>query len=110
MREIIRALLVAAAILGGVASAHEGGTHRRGVVQEIAKDRLVLAVEDGKPLTYVLGPGTRIRRSGRSVPVEEIRAGERAIVHAQQVDGRLEATEVKLGAAPGSPRGGSATP
>lgn len=88
--------MVAALCLAGAASGHEGGTDARGVVKEIAPDRLVLTTTEGAELSVALVPGTRIRRGPRAVPATEIRKGERAVVHATTRGGGLAATEVKL--------------
>jgi hypothetical protein len=102
MRSLIRVALLSAVMLGGAARAHEGGTHARGVVREVAKDRLVLQVGEAKPVTFAIVPETKIDRSGKAVPWSDVQVGERAVVHARDAKGRLEATDVKLGAAPRS--------
>ncbi len=99
MPKLLGGALLALALLNGAARAHEGGVHERGVVKEISAERLVLTTSGGKPLAFTLGPETRILRGNERVPVEAVRAGERAIVHARRQAGRLEATDVKLGPA-----------
>lgn len=101
MRGLIRSGLLLTILAGGPAFAHEGGVHARGAVKEASKDRIVLALPDGNALTIAIGAGTRIVRAGKVVRVEDVRAGERAVVHAKEVEGQLEATEVRLGSAPG---------
>lgn len=98
---ILGAIVVAAAVcLAGAASGHEGGTDARGVVKEIAPNRLVLTTTTGVELSVALVPETRIRRGPRAVPATEIRKGERAVVHAASRGGGLAATDVKLAEVP----------
>jgi hypothetical protein len=96
MRRFIGGALVAAALLGRPALAHEGGTHERGVVKEVAKDRIVLATGEGKTVSIAVGPETRFLRGEVAVKPGDVHAGERAVVHARSSDGKLEATEVRL--------------
>lgn len=99
MRKLLGGTLVAVALLGGAARAHEGGTHARGVVKEISAERIVLTPPKGEPLEFALGKETRILRGNERVPVDAVRTGERAIVHASRQGDRLVATDVKLGPA-----------
>lgn len=99
MPKLLGGALLALALLGGEARAHEGGMHARGVVKEISAERIVLTTREGKPLAFTLGPETRILRGNERVPPEAVRTGERAIVHARRKAGQLEATDVKLGPA-----------
>jgi hypothetical protein len=97
MRKLIGRALLVAAMGWSSALAHEGGLHARGVVKEASKERIVLTTTAGKLFTAAMSRGTRVVRSGQVVGVEEIRVGDRAVVHARQDGERLEATEVKLG-------------
>ena len=93
-------LVTVAWLLGASAQAHEGGTHSRGTVQEIAADRIVLATPEGRRVAIGMEPDTRIVRGDHVIRVSDVRLGERAVVHASAHDGNLVATEVMLAAAP----------
>ncbi len=92
-------LVVAACLLTSSAQAHEGGTHSRGTVEEITADRIVLATPEGKSVTIVLDPDTRILRGDHVIRPSDVRPGERAVVHAASRQGKLAATEVMVAAA-----------
>ena len=97
MRFVTRSLQVLASLLIAVsAGAHEGGLHSRGIVKEIAPDRLVIASTAGGEVSVTLVPRTRVLRGKRVVPITDIEQGERAVVHAASKGGGLEATEVRL--------------
>ncbi len=89
-------LALAGSLVGAATYAHEGGVHSRGTVKEIAADRIVLMTADGKSVTVAMDAETRIVRGRRTITAEEVRPGERAVVHAANRDGKLEATEVMV--------------
>jgi hypothetical protein len=91
-----RSLLLAGWLLGAPALAHEGGTHARGTVQEVAADRIVLRTTEGKLLSLPLTTRTRCLRGAREIQPSEIKPGERAVVHAASREGKLEAAEVRV--------------
>ncbi len=97
MRKLIGSALLVAAMGWFSALAHEDGVHARGVVKEASKERIVLTTTEGKVFAASMGPATRVQRGGKAVGAEDIRSGERAVVHAKRDGERLEATEVKLG-------------
>ncbi len=98
-RRSISWLVLAAALSTSSAQAHEGGTHARGTVKEITADRLVLATPEGTSVAFAVQPDTRILRGDHAIRASDVRAGERAVVHAMTRQGRLEATEVMVAAA-----------
>ncbi len=96
MRSVKLPAALLAAALAGAAPAHEGGAHARGTVKEIAADHIVVAVPGGADVRVALLPGTQVLRGREPVPVSDVRAGERVVVHAVRRDGKLEATEVMV--------------
>ena len=101
MKRWFAGALVVTALMAGSALAHEGGAHVRGVVKEVTAEGLVVATPAGEAVTIALTPGTRLTRGTSAVPVSDVHPGDRAVVHAKKTAGRLEATEVKLGAGGG---------
>ncbi len=98
MRSLKLLAATLAAALALAVQAHEGGTHARGTVKEIAADHLVVAVAGGDDVRVVLLPGTQVLRGREAVPASDVRAGERVVVHAVPHGGTLEATEVRVAA------------
>jgi hypothetical protein len=90
--------------LPGVAAAHGNAVHARGTVKEIAPDHVVVAASGGDR-SIALGPGTRILRGTRTVPVEDVHPGERVVVHAEREGDGLRATELRLAPAAGASGG-----
>jgi len=95
--------LLAPALAGG----HEAGLHARGTIKEIAPDHVVLTMTEGKDQTYALGPDTKFVRGEAPARREEVRAGERAVIHARRDGERLQATEIRLAPAGAGPKKGS---
>ena len=96
--------MMAMAVLGvlfapALAGAHEAGLHARGTIREIGPDHVVLAMTDGKEQTYALGQDTKFVRGEAPARREEVRAGERAVIHARRDGEKLHATEIRLGPA-----------
>lgn len=97
MRAAIVAMAVTLLAAPG-AEAHEGGMHAKGVVKAITAERLTVGTAQGEK-TFDLTPATSYVRGAAPARREDLRAGERVVVHARQKDGRLEATEVRAGPA-----------
>ncbi|HEX4954234.1 MAG TPA: hypothetical protein VF017_12660 [Thermoanaerobaculia bacterium] len=99
--------LAALALLTLPTLAHEGHSHTAmGTIEAIAADRLDLKGPDGKVTSYVLTPETHFEREGRNEGRENVRIGERAVVHFQTKDGKSTAQHVQLGAAKAPSAGG----
>lgn len=82
-------------LLPAAALAHGGGHDARGTVKEVASDRIVLSVA-GEDEAFTIGEETRFERGAAIVGVEDVRVGERAVVHARREGQALRATVVKL--------------
>ncbi len=91
--------LLALALLATPALAHEGHSHTAmGTIEAMATDRLDLKGQDGKITSFALTPDTQFERAGKSEPRENVKVGERAVVHYQTKDGKSVAQHVQLGA------------
>lgn len=96
MRRVFASLAAAGMVsLPAMALGHAGGHDARGTVKEIASDRIVLSV-DGKDEIFAVGGETRFERGTAIVRREDVRVGERAVVHARREGQGLHATKVKL--------------
>jgi hypothetical protein len=90
-------LVLALAGPPAVARAHVAGERTMGVVDSVTSDRIVLKASDGHALTFVVTPQTRFLRLEKPIRAEDVRVGERAVVHARRAGDSMQATRVKLG-------------
>ena len=102
MRARILASAVAALLAMSAAVAHEGGIDARGVVKAVTAERLTIETAGGEK-TFSLTPETSYARGSAPARREDLRTGERIVVHARERGDRLEAVEVRAG-----PSGGPA--
>jgi hypothetical protein len=56
-------------------------------------------MSDGHEVPFAVTPETRFVPGGKRARAEDVKVGDRAVVHGERVAGSLEAVEVKLGAA-----------
>lgn len=89
-----------AALAARPAVAHEQGDRAMGVVLSVTTDRIVIKTADGHPVTFTVTPETIFLRGESHARPEDVRPGERAVVHGKRVGETLQAVRVKLGPAP----------
>ena len=106
MRSTMILALVGALFTPAFPRAHEAGLHARGTIKEITPHQVVVATKEGKDQTYALGADTKFFRGEAPALREDIRTGERAVVHARRDGEKLHATEIRLApAGAGSKKG-----
>ncbi len=96
MVRLMTVLAVAAAVIAGPAFAHEKGDRAMGVVESITGDQIVIKANDGHAVSFAVVPDTRFWVGEKTVGAQDVRAGQRAVVHGKRSDGRLIAVRVKL--------------
>lgn len=91
-------VLAAVAAMAAVTSAraHEGGVDVRGVVQTVTPDRIEVATAT-EVRTFAITPATEFVKGGAPARREDVRSGDRVVVHGRQRGGRTEAVLVKIG-------------
>jgi hypothetical protein len=87
------------ALAAAPAAAHERADRAMGVVESVTPERIVVKARDGHALSFSITPETRFLRGKKPSRAEDVRVGERAVVHGKKAGERIEAVEVKLGAA-----------
>lgn len=93
----VRKMLVIGALVAPVlAAGHGGGLDARGTIKEIGPNEVVLSTAQGKDQAYALGPDTKFVRGAAPARREDVRTGERAVVHARRDGEKLHATEIRL--------------
>jgi hypothetical protein len=104
MRIVPLVAVVVSLAVPALALGHGTGIHARGTVKEIAADRVVVAAK-GADQAFAIGPETSVVRGTQKVRIEDVRAGERVVVHAQRDGEKLRATELRLAPAASAARG-----
>jgi len=95
MRHIL-AWVAALVVAASPALAHEGGVDAKGVVKALVADRITIDTRHGEKI-FALTPDTEFVRGSKPVKREDLRLGERVVVHARARQGALEAVQVRAG-------------
>lgn len=96
MRRMTRILPLVAVLAALPASAHEKGDRAMGVVESVSAERIVIRAADGHEIAFTVTADTRFVRGGAPVRVEDVEAGQRAVVRGRRVGEELRAVQVKL--------------
>ena len=97
--------LAAALAVATPALAHEDGLDARGTVVEISAGRIVLKTPKGETRSFVVDPGTEVRRGKAPAAITDVATGEKAVVHAKRAPGGgAVATSVRLSSEPPAQR------
>ena len=90
---------VAAMAVATTARAHEGGVDVRGVVKAVTPEGVEVATAK-EVRAFAITPATEFVRGGAPARREDVRPGDRVVVHGRERGGRTEAVLVKIGAPP----------
>jgi len=101
MRTAFLATVAVALLAAPPAQAHEGGVDAKGTVQVVTAERITIETAQGEK-SFELTPATSFARAGSPARREDLRPGERVVVHARERNGRLEAIQVRAGPARGA--------
>jgi Cu/Ag efflux protein CusF len=82
------------------AFAHEGGKHFMGQVKSVDADSLTIVTKDKDTVTIKLLPTTKFLKSKQPASVQDLKTGERVVVHAKQNGESWIAEEVDFGSSP----------
>ena len=96
MKRLLIVLFLFAAV--GAAYAHNGMEHVMGSIAAISTGNLQVKATTGKMTTVVLNASTRWMRGANAIDPSDAKVGERVVVHAKPVDGKLIAAEVEVSA------------
>lgn len=86
-----------ALILAAAVAAHEGGKHFMGNVKSIDAGSLTIITTTHETVTLKLLPSTKFTRSHQPSSLQELKAGERVVIHAKQDGKSWDAEEVQFG-------------
>jgi hypothetical protein len=90
-------LLSIALLLGPLspAFAHGGGPHLKGTVSAISTEQITVEAEGGKPASAKITPETRFVRGNAEGKREDLKRGDRVVVHTRKHGDALEALEIR---------------
>jgi len=94
MRTILAVVLVLA-LAGSAALAHGGGPHLKGTVSAITADQITVAGAEGQAAVAKITPDTRFVRGKAVGKREDLKQGDRVVVHTRKHGDALEAIEVR---------------
>ncbi len=96
----MKSILLASALftIPLAARAHEGGHDARGVVTAVAAQELTIQTSHGEK-KFVLTPETEFVKDGSPATAQDLKASDRAVVHARKKAGRIEAVKVQFSSA-----------
>jgi hypothetical protein len=100
MRRSITAALLSIIVAGVPAFAHEGHVHKlMGTVTAVHADKGHVELKDAKGAaqSFYVVKETKILKGKETVALAELKAGTRVVVEAKTTDGRLVASEVRVG-------------
>ncbi|HLV85866.1 MAG TPA: DUF5666 domain-containing protein [Candidatus Sulfotelmatobacter sp.] len=86
-------------ILAVSAWAHGDEQHVMGTVSKVDGMNIIVKTQDGSLKTVMVTDETKYLKSGSSATLEDVKVGDRVVIHAKKMDDMLHATEVKIGAA-----------
>lgn len=100
MKRRIMAVLLSLAFAATLL-AHLGAEHITGFVKTVSPQSLTVETKQHQMVTVVLTPKTDGMKSGVRFNIQELKAGERVVIHAKKnASGALEAIEVEWGPRP----------
>lgn len=97
MKKAFIAIIAVVAMLAASAPAfaHGNETHVMGVVKSVNGDKVTVTTSKGD-ITVALDSKTTITRGDETATRDDLKVGERVVIHAKKEKGELIATAVKL--------------
>lgn len=98
MKKFIGAM-IAIFLMVGIAHAHNGMEHVMGTVVSMTDTSITVKTKDGKTQTVQVTSSTKFTQMDKPVTMQELKAGDRVVIHAAKKEGKLVAAEVAVGMA-----------
>jgi hypothetical protein len=92
--------IVSLALVPAIAIAHGGETHVTGTVTKISDTSVTVKTTAGKTVEVGFDAKTTYTRAKQPIPKADIKAGDRIVIHAAEVNEKLVAHTVEIGTAP----------
>jgi hypothetical protein len=96
---IALAAILAVALLPTIASGHGGEEHVTGTVTKVSVASVTVKTTEGKTVQVGFDAKTTYSRADQPIQKTDIKVGDRVVIHAEEVNEKLVAHTVELGAA-----------
>ena len=93
-------ILLVALVFTGWLYGHGNEKHVMGVVKSIGSDFVTVETVNHQSQTIQITAQTKFIKSGAPGSLTDLKAGDKVVIHAKLAGDKLEAVEVKFGAAP----------
>lgn len=80
--------------------AHGDEQHVMGTVSKIDGMSITVKTQDGSLKTVMVTDETKYLRANSAAKLDDVKVGDRVVIHAKKMGDMLHATEVKIGATP----------
>ena len=98
MKKIFGSLL-AIFLMVGIAYAHNGMQHVMGTVVSMTSTSITVKTMNGKTQTVDVDANTKYSERSRAITMQDLKAGDRVVIHAAKKEGKLVAATVEVGTA-----------
>jgi hypothetical protein len=92
-------LLAVLCLAPAILLAHGSGKHIRGHVEKVSSESITVKTTAGKIVEAAVGTKTTYTRSDQPIQKADIKAGDRIVIHAAEVNGKVVAHTVQIGTA-----------
>lgn len=93
-------MLLVVLVFTGSLFAHGNEKHVMGVVKSVGADSVTVETASHQSQTVQITAQTKFVKSGAPSSLQDLKVGDRVVIHAKPSGNKLEATEVKFGATP----------
>jgi hypothetical protein len=99
MRRVTPSLVIGllSILLASYAIAHGNEKHVMGTVTKIEGGVISIRTPDSGEKTVNIGSGTKFIKGQKPATQQDVKVGDRVVIHAKQDGDNLEATEIKIG-------------
>jgi hypothetical protein len=84
-------------LMAGVAYAHNGMEHIMGIVVSTTSNSITVKTKDGQTQTVQVDAKTKYTQMNKPVAMQDLKAGDRVVIHAAKKESKLVAAEVSIG-------------
>lgn len=102
--------LLAAALVPTIAFAHGGEEHVIGTVTNVSASSVTVKTSAGKSVDVAFDSGTTYSRANQAIQAADIKAGDRIVIHAKEVNEKLVAHTVEIGTSAGTAKTKASNP
>jgi alpha-D-ribose 1-methylphosphonate 5-triphosphate synthase subunit PhnI len=99
MRRAWKLGIVVASMWAAPAAAHERSDRVMGVVESVSAEQILIeSADDGHTVAFAVTRETRFFSGGKPARLEDVRVGQRAVVHGRRAGQQVVAVRVKVSA------------